>query len=233
MASDGKLISAKQIKLDKANQTIVIVLAVCSFVIVFSLIASKSLISKYSYQSRVLKAQHASEDQIIQDQQAVNSLSSSYKTFIDQTTNAIGGSSTGTGAQDGSNSKIINDALPPIYDYPALITSVQNIISVPGLKVNSISGTDTSSTTPAPGTAVTPTPQAAGGTPIAMPFTFTVEGSYTAVQSVFANLQKSVRPIQVVSVNMTGSDSDLTATVNAQTYYLPAVGLSVTTETIQ
>jgi hypothetical protein len=236
--AQGRLISAKQIKIDKANSTIVSVLAVCSFVFVFSLVASKALISQYSYQNRVSSARQKTVNQLTTDKQAATSLIASYNSFVGQSTNIIGGSATGTANQDGSNSKIILDALPDTYDFPALVTSVQNLISGEGVVINSITGTDNSQGSSTSTGVITTTPSAAASSAastsaIAMPFTFTVEGSYAAMQAVLANLQRSIRPIQIQSINMTGSDSDITMVVDAQTYYLPATGLDLTTETVK
>src|ERR1035438_5306204 len=126
---EGKFISTKQLKIDKANSTIVLVLAICSFVFVFSLVASKALISQYTYQNRVTSARQTTVNQLNTDKQEATTLINSYNTFINQPANIIGGSSSGTGNQDGTNVKVILDALPVKYDFPALVTSVQNLIS--------------------------------------------------------------------------------------------------------
>lgn len=235
--AQGKLISTKQMKLDKANSTIVTILAICSFVFVFSIVASKALINQYAYQNRVTSARQKTVNQLTTDKQSAANLISSYDAFVSQTTNIIGGSSTGTGNQDGTNSKIILDALPDTYDFPALVTSIQNLISGQGVLINSITGTDDSGSsstnaTSATSTVVNPTPTTPGS-PIAIPFSFTVEGSYSAMQAVLTNLQQSIRPIQVMSINMTGSDNNITMVVDAQTYYLPSSGLNLSTETVK
>lgn len=238
--ADGKLISVKRVKINKANQTIVAVVAVSSFILVFSLVAAKALASQYSYQNRVASAQQQSVNQLQQDSQAANSLITSYNTFVNQPTNIIGGNEFGSGNQDGSNSKIILDSLPNTYDFPALVTSVQNLISVQGVSIQSITGTDTggsglaptSTTTPTTTTTLAPTP-GNQTTPIAIPFTFTVQGPYSAMETVISNLQNSIRPIQIQSIDMSGSDNTMTMVVDAQTYYLPSSGLSLTQETIK
>lgn len=237
MAQEGKLVSTKRIKIDKANQTIVTILAACSFIFVFSLVASKELINQYQYQNRVTSASQATVNQLNSNKQATTSLLASYNSFINQSTNMIGGSSTGSGNQDGTNSKIILDALPDKYDFPALVTSVQNLISGQGVTVNAITGTDSGGGASTPdsvsATATLPTTSTTPGAPIAMPFTFTVEGSYASIQNVLSNLEKSIRPIQIQTLNFTGSDNNLTLVVNAQTFYLPATGLNISTETVK
>ena len=233
---EGKFISTKQLKIDKANSTIVLVLAICSFVFVFSLVASKALISQYTYQNRVTSARQTTVNQLNTDKQEATTLINSYNTFINQPANIIGGSSSGTGNQDGTNVKVILDALPVKYDFPALVTSVQNLISGQGVIVNSITGTDTSgaagTATSASATA-TPTIPTTPGAPIAIPFTFTVQGSYAAMQGVLTSIEKSIRPIQIQTIGLSGSDTSLAMIVTAQTYYLPSTGLNITSETVK
>ncbi len=251
--SDGKVISTKQLKIDKANTTIVVVLSVASFVLVFSLFGSKALISQYSYQSRVTSAQSATVDQLKTNKQAATKLIASYSAFNVQNPNIIGGSIAPSASnKDGPNSKIILDALPNTYDFPALATSIQGLISVPSIAVNSITGTDTGSTSSTSATSATPpatTPTTSSASPattttsttsstqknapVPIPFSFTVEGSYVATTTVLTNIQNSIRPIQIQSIDITGSDTDSIMTVTAQTYYLPSVGLNLSTETIK
>jgi len=239
---EGKLISTKQLKIDKANSTIVIILAVCSFVFVFSLVATKALISQYAYQNRVTNARQTTANQLTKDKQAAVSLLSSYNTFTSGTTNIIGGTTTGTSNQDGTNTKIILDALPDKYDFPALVTSIQNLISGQGVQINSITGTDTGGgatstttlpTTTTPAVPTTPTTSTSAVAPIPIPFSFAVIGSYSSIQSVLTNIQKSIRPIQILTLNLNGSDAQLTMTVTAQTYYMPSTGLNITSEIVK
>lgn len=234
---EGNLISTKRIKIDKANSSILIILSVCSFVFVFSVIASKSLVSQYAYQSKVSQAQQTTVNRLNSNQQAATTLISSYNSFNSQSTNIIGGSSTTTSSnQDGTNSKIILDALPDTYDFPALITSVQNLINIPGLTISNLAGSETSANAPSTTTPVTgaaTTTVAIPGGAIALPVTFTVTGPYTTVIAALGNLERSIRPIQVLTLTISGSDSNSTMTVTAQTYYLPSNGFITKKETIQ
>jgi len=231
--AEGKLISVNQLKIDKANQTIVVVVGICAFLVVFSLVASKSLLSQYSYQNRVTAAQQATVTQLQADKTATTSLVNSYNTFTNQSVNIIGGSATGSGSQDGTNGKIILDALPDTYDFPALVTSVQNLLSIPGASIQSIGGTDNGNNSSTSTTSSTTNSSVNSVAPIAIPFNFSVQGSYADIQTILNNIQHSIRPIQVQSIDMSGSDNLLTLTVTAQTYYLPAAGLNISTETVK
>ena len=73
-----------------------------------------------------------------------------------------------------------------------------------------------------------PTPQS-----IAMPFEFSVTGSYDNVKNLVSALERSIRPMQINAMTVTGSQSELTLNITAQTYYQPAKSLQVRTEVVR
>jgi hypothetical protein len=219
-------INSKRVLIDKSNSTIVAVTAVAAFVIIFCLVASKALISQELYQGRVISKKKVALSQLKSDITDSNSLLSSYKAFISPPTNLLGGNPTGTGAQDGNNAKLVLDALPSQYDFPALATSLGTLITGQGLKINSITGTDDEVAQQS--TLASGDPQ-----PVPMPFSFVVEGSYEELQALISRLQQSIRPFQIQTMNISGSQSDVTATITAQTYYQPAKTLNITEETVK
>jgi hypothetical protein len=233
--------SLKRLQIDKANTTMVVVMAVAVFVTIFSLLSAKTLLSELFYQDRVINAKSKALIQLKADVNAEQQLVASYEKFVGTPKNLIGGNSTGNSANDGDNAKIILDALPSQYDFPALTTSVQNLLTGQGLKVDSISGTDqqaslsggsTSSSTPAVTTTTAKSSPPIGGT-VAMPFQFSVDGPYAKIQSLVNAFESSIRPFQFQTVQLSGGQSDLTLTVTAQTFYQPQKDFKITTEKIQ
>ena len=209
-------------KLDKAKSSVMTNLAVATFLLIFGLIASKKLLSLYVYQGRVIDTQKTSLANIINDQRVASNVVTAYKNFVNQPINIIGGTSTGTGSTAGNNAKIILDALPQTYDFPAMISSVQALIAVPGIIVNSLSGTDSS------------TVVAQSAQPVPIPISFSVSGNYTDIQNLLSVLNKSVTPIDILTVDFSGTDAYLTASITAQTYYYnPPSGLITSTEVVQ
>jgi hypothetical protein len=217
----------KRVAISKANAQMVTFVAVASFVTIFSLVAAKTLWSQSAYQSRVISAKNIANKQLVQNINSYNILTASYKTLVDTPTNVIGGQSSGSGSKDGNNAKIILDALPPAYDFPALTATIGNILTTSGLKVSNISGIDDeinqlNNTT-------SPDPQ-----PISMPFSFNVNNSnYQAVSQLVNTLQLSIRPIQIDTILMSGSASDMTFTISAHTYYQPSKSLSITKRVVK
>jgi len=206
----------KRALIDQANSTVVIITSVAAFIVVFSLVATKTLISQSMYQNHVITAKKQALHQLQDDLKATDALKASYKTFQNADPNVLGGSATGTDAQDGNNADIVLHALPSTYDFPALATSLEKLVtSVDGLTINNIAGTDDEVAQSTNTTSATPTP-------VPIPFQLSVTGNYEAIQELVNNLEHSIRPFQVLSLDLSGDQSKLTLEITAQTYYQPA-----------
>ena len=121
--------STKRALIDKANTAVVVAVSVATSLAVFSLVATKTLISQASYQNRVISAKRDAVNQLKSDLSAVQSLKKSYDAFNSTPQNAIGGDPNGSSRQDGTNSTIVLDALPSTYDFPALTTSLETLLA--------------------------------------------------------------------------------------------------------
>ncbi len=221
-----KLLSTKRLQINKANTMMVAVLAVASFVTVFSMIASKALLSQRAYQAKVIAQKRETLNTLKANNQAVTTLVTSYQAFVQTSENVIGGSPDGKGDKDGDNAKIILDALPSKYDFPALVTSLQKVLSGSGLGNINITGTDDE---------VNQSSQTDSGTPqpVVMPFTASVTGNYKSLQNLLTVLERSIRPIQIQAIKLSGSDNDLVMEITAQTYYQPGKALTLGSKEIE
>lgn len=219
--------STKRIAIDKANAQMVVAVSIASFVTVFCLVASKAVFSQNNYQARITAAKEKAHQQLVKNLAAYGGLSTAYQKFISTPTNVIGGNTNGSGDNDGDNAKIILDALPSSYDFPALTSSLEKILSNQSLKVSGITGTDDQLNQQ--NNLSSPTPQ-----PVSMPFSFTISNaSYTAVQQLIAKLQQSIRPIQIDSIDLNGGTNNMTLTINAHTYYQPGKSLNIKEQAIR
>ncbi|MBL8121291.1 hypothetical protein JNM87_00890 [Candidatus Saccharibacteria bacterium] len=213
--------SAKRVLIDKANSTVVIVVSIAAFLTVFSAVATKAFISQAAYQNRLIDSKRKALTQLQNDLKAVDQLKTSYYDFTGRPQNAIGGNPLGADTKDGTNAKIVLDALPSKYDFPALTTSLEYLLSTQGVKINSISGTDDEV---AQGSnESSPTPE-----PIAMPFQLSVTGDYDRIKGVIDVFEKSIRPIQLKKIDVSGRQDNISLSIDAQTYYQPAKSLNIT-----
>jgi hypothetical protein len=222
-----KPISTKRLAISKTNAQVVGVVAAAAFVSVFCLIASNAVFSQNRYQARVISAKEKAHEQLEQNIESYKDLASAYKAFDNASTNIIGGTKDGTGDNDGSNSKIILDALPATYDFPALTSSIEKILTDNNLKVTSITGTDDQLNQQGNTSSASPEP-------VDIPFTFTVSNaSYASVNQLMSKLQQSIRPIQIDTMDASGSQNNMTVTISAHTYYQPAKTVSITKKVVK
>ncbi len=221
-----KLGSTKRLLIDKANNMMVWVVAGASFITVFSLVASKALISQQRYQSRVTVQKEKAVKQLKANINAAKDLQTAYKAFVETPENVIGGNPKGQGDRDGDNAKLILDALPSKYDFPALTSSLEKILVSQNFKIQSISGTDQEVEQSA--TASSPNP-----VPIAMPFEVSFTGSYAGMGYLLGTLEKSIRPLQIQTLQLSGGNGEMQAVINGQTFYQPAKSLSITKRVIK
>ena len=218
--------SSKRVLIDKANTTIVVIVSIAAFLAAFSIIATKTLISQASYQNRVISAKRVAVNQLKEDITATKTLKRSYDAFNSTTKNAIGGNPEGMGRQDGNNAKIVLDALPSAYDFPTLTTNLETLLTGQNVKINSISGTDDE-------VAQSTNQSSANPQPIPIPFQVSVTANYDGIKSVIDTFERSIRPIQLTSLDLSGSQGNLTLLVDAQTYYQPAKSLKINTTVVK
>lgn len=214
-------ISTRRLAIDKANVQVVAITGVAAFVTVFCIFAARAVWDLNSYQARVIKEKQTANNQLQENVDNYKKLKSRYSTFNKSNPNIIGGNSDGQGDRDGDNSKIILNALPSKYDFPALASSLEKIVVDNGAKLSNITGTDDEVSQSA--NVSSPEPKA-----VDMPFTFTIdETNYTTVSTITEILQRSIRPIVIDSMQISGATSEMTFTIEAHTQYQPAKSLEV------
>lgn len=218
--------STKRLLINKTNTTVVVIVSIAVFVTVFSLIATKTLISQAAYQNRIISKKQAAVTQLQDNITATETLKDSYNAFVSTTTNALGGSSTGSGPKDGNNAKLVLNALPSTYDFPSLATSLEALLASQSVKINSIAGTDDELTQSANQSSSNPQP-------VPMPFQLSVTSNYDGIKNVINALEHSIRPIQLTTLDISSNKSDMTLSIDAQTYYQPAKSMSIKTEVVK
>lgn len=218
--------STKRSLITKANSTMVVTTAVAAFLVVFCLVASKTLLSQANYQNKLIGAKKDAVSQLKDNLAARDSLVSSYKSFVGTPQNVLGGDPFGTGPQDGDNAKLVLDALPSKYDFPALTTSLEKLATAQNLQIQSITGTDEEATQD--NSTAQGAPQA-----VPMPFEIEVAGSYQSIQGLVQSLGKSIRPFQIKTIEVSGNQGSMTATISAQTFYQPEKTFKVQKEVLR
>lgn len=220
------ILQSKRLQIDKTNASMVAVVAVASFVTVFSLVAVKSLWSQRNYQANVTSKKEKARDQLKKNIDTVNTLNTAYQAFVGNSQNVIGGSSTGSDDKDGDNAKIVLDALPSQYDFPALASSITKLVEQAGLKSGALTGTDDE-------VAQSIKKSDSNPQPIPIPFTVSATGDYDGIKKLITAFELSIRPINIATLNISGNKNEIQLTVTGTTYYQPAKDLTARTEEVK
>lgn len=218
--------STKRIAIDKAYATILIAIGVATFITMFSLVASKGLYSQMRYQSKVSSKKQKALKTLKDNLQSADQLITSYKAFADETTNVLGGNPKGDGPNDGDNSRIVLDALPSKYDFPALTTSIEKLLKDNGFSITSITGNDDEVAQSAQDSSEDPQP-------VKMPFSIEVTTSPQRGKELIQLFEKSIRPMQVQQLELESQNGQLKVTLSANSFYQPEKSLNVTSEVVK
>jgi hypothetical protein len=204
--------------ISKNNTRMFVILAIAGVILSFSLVSSITLVRRMNYQAKVVNSRSKAQKQLKDNLAAVDSLVAAYKNFDEAAESVIGTAD--------SNSKIVLDALPSKYDFPALTTSLENLLVTGGFSNIDISGADNEATAEQNSTSPVP---------IEIPFIISAKGSYANLQTLINNLQRSIRPFKILKLDITataGSDST-SFTITAVTYYQPEKNLDIPLEEIK
>lgn len=222
----GPNLSVKRLKINQANTLMVAAIAISSFIVVFSLVASKALLSQRAYQSRVITKKESARDQLKSNVEATGPLGTAYSSWVGTPENILKGDPNGDNQNDGDNAKIILDALPSKYDYPAVATSLEKLMLQNHLKIDAITGTDQEVAQASQQVSQNPKP-------VEMPFEIQGTASYGSIQNLVAFFELSIRPFYIDSIEFSGNDKALKIDMKAKTYFQPERDLTIKTEVIK
>ncbi len=223
-------LSGKSLQIDKTQQKIIGIIVGATVTTVFCLVSAKVLAGQALYQRRVINARQASVVQLNANIKNANNLVTQYnEVFIGSSTKNIidhtNDTSPNAVSPDVDNGRIVLDALPTSYDFPALLTSVSTILSSAGISNPSIGGTDDSSTVKSE--------PSANPTPSKIDLTLSGTGKYDSVAQLIADFQRSIRPMDVTHLTLTGNAENLTVSLNLTTYYQPPKTVIITGKEIK
>lgn len=213
-------VSIKHIQLDKSQSTMLAVIAGTVVLVIFFLFGTKAMISKGLYQRRVINARNQVVDQLKTNYDNAQKLVNQYQVFASQDPNMLGGSATGNGNLDGDNAQLTLDALPSTYDAPALATSLEKIMTGRNVMIDSISVTDDPTTN-------SDQPEAS---PQVKQITFNFSGTtdFNTAAQLLQDFERSIRPFDLNTLNISGTDNALKLTVGMTTDFQPAKSLDLT-----
>jgi hypothetical protein len=204
--------SIKHERISRTNSKIVLLVTVATFIVVFCAFASRALFSQGAYHNRIISEKKIALNQLKSNEESIKELAVSYDSFSTQPINVIGGNPEGQGPNDGGNLKIMEDALPSKYDFPALTSSFEKIIKSVGVQSKSIGGQED----PELSKTTEPTESA---TALEIPYSLAVSGPQDKIQLLLDTLERSIRPMSITSVQIQIAGQTLDTRIQLKTYY--------------
>lgn len=202
------MLTPKRQAIDNAKNTVVATMVVASIVISFSVVTINFLWGLRGFNSRVISEKEKARDVLEENVENIEVLKDNFSIF----------------ERGDVTSQEVLDALPSKYDFAALITSVDSLAKRSGMLLESFSGEDRS---------LNALQEDTQPTPIEVPFNITVSGDYEGLQDFINVLHRSIRPIAVESLELSGSDESITAEIRLITFYQPQTSIDVETKEIE
>jgi hypothetical protein len=209
--------------INKAGSSTVVMVAISTVIVVFCLVSVKALLAQGAYQRRVVNAKHETVDKLKKNLASAKTLSDQYATFVSTSPNIIGGNGSvpnDATPPDGKNNRIVLDALPTDYDFPALISSLTKLLQLDSINNANVSGTDQSASL-ATGSASPATPITITQIPISG------ESSPAGVTKLLKDIERSVRPFDVTTLQLSFNGTSTTVGLTMNTYYQPAKKVTI------
>lgn len=208
----------KRQQIEHANRRVFLWVAIASVALSFLLVLAQFFYQKWTYNNRVIDAKSKASNTLTQNL--------SHATVLRQNINALVGNQDLASVKtnpDDSNLKIVLDALPSRLDTTALATSLQAIVSLSGVAIENID---------VPGAPDANQAQASFK-PVEQKFSIAVTGTYDRIHGMVVDLERSIRPIKLTNLQLTGSDAALRATVEGVTYYQASKTLTINQKVVK
>jgi hypothetical protein len=226
----------KRQQIENASRSMFIWVAIASVAVSICIVSAQFLFQKWTYNNHVLDAKYKAAEQLKKNITSAKQLQDAVNALVSNDDLASVKKNT-----DDSNTQSVLDALPSRFDSTALATSFQQaILSHSGVTIEGISvpsdqdpsaGT-TGAAAIANSTGKTPVNTSAA-TPQEMRFTLTVSGSYDKIRSMLLDLERTIRPMKLTAIDLSGDDANMTATIGGMTYYQPSKSANIKQEVVK
>ena len=214
----------KRQKIDQTNKQMMLWVAGAAAVVTICAMLAINLFGHIQYQAKIISKKSETEKTLENNLTAISSLMKNINTLqTDKNLLALRAGS------DDTTFNVVIDALPTEDDATALGSSIQEkVLAGSGVSLQSFDYSSATSETTTSGQASLGT----GPEARAITFIFKISGTYDAIKAALINIEKTIRPIIVQSIEIDGTASELSANITATTYYVPKVHYGLGQETV-
>lgn len=211
----------KRQQIELAGKSMFIWVAIAAVAVSLAIVALQFFYQQWAFNNQVLTAKSKAAQTLRNNVSAADKL----KQNVNQ---LVGNPDLASIRAQGSDSnlQVVLDALPSKADVTALATSVQQVIAPhSGVSLESI-------TVPTEASDSNTTNDTTTG-PIEQKFTVVVTGNYDKIHSFIQDLEKTIRPMKVINMTLSGTDTSLRASIDVNTYYQPSKTINITKKVIR
>ena len=216
-------------QIEHANRTMFIWVAVASAIVGGALVVSFTLFNQIIFKQKVIGEKNNTVTTLKKNNDIVTDLNDNVR--LQNSNNALRSTPR---PEESEAIAVILDALPSQANSSALGASLQQkLLDVPGVTIESLNVTPVAGVENS-GENTTSSDVATDGNSIAFQFSVSVgkeEGSL--LKQVLQNLERSIRAINVQSVEVQTSNEKITMNIKAVAYYQPEAKVELETKTVQ
>lgn len=216
-AASKEIVSRRSIIIS-SGRVMFLWVAGASVLVVAALVVLFYVFKQFSFNNEVITAKWKASD-------TLKSNVTSYKELKKNVDNLVANDALASVRNpNGDNLQTIVDALPVSEDTTAFAVSLQNIIAPrSAVALQSVMVPPSDNQTP-DGKIVS----VSSDQPVELTYNIESIGSYESTQSFLVNLERTIRPVYIKSIELTGSDATLRTVISLKTYYQPAKDVNVT-----
>jgi len=208
----------KRTQISKANRVMFLWIAGASAIVGFALVGSIFLVQKLVFNEKVLLEKNTTISQLEKNIAAIPELQAQVRVL--DTSEAL---AVTKAKEDDQNLQVILDALPSDANSLALGASLQSrlLAGVPGLtlqslQVDPVQGVESLSS----GSVVSGS--ASSASDLEITFRFSVSGTQNSLRQALRNLERSIRTIDIMTLQIENQGSGQVMTVQGRAFYEPA-----------
>lgn len=220
----------KRQQISQANKTMFIWVACAAVVVSFCLVIGQFLFRQAAFNIKIIDAKDKANSTLGQNIDNAKKLQDQMNSLLVN----VDLSSVKANESD-TNFKVILDALPSNDDPITFATSLQRaIIPRSGALLETLEPPKTAGEEGEEGSGEAPEhAEADSKAPIEQRYSFTVLGNYEQIQNLLKDFERTIRPINVNTMSIEGSDANLRVEFDASTYYSNAKTLNIQKKTIK
>jgi|JI6StandDraft_1071083.scaffolds.fasta_scaffold21640_4 Tfp pilus assembly protein PilO len=217
----------KRQQIQQANKAVFIWVALAGVVIAIAIVLSQFMVKQLLFNIKVINTETKTNAVLIENAEVYAPLRTEVSKLISNkelTELRLDKNENGDNAL-----QVVIDAMPTEDDRLSLAASLQQrIFSRSGVRIEQLSVSSGDSLAGDPAVAVSQTEGV-----VEVPFTFEVSGTYEQIKKLFNDMQLSIRPISVTAVKLSGENSNMTAEIQAKTYYSEPATTDMKKETLK